>query len=181
MSQNVDSNVVLVDMQHSPDERFSHWWDMYSPELIRYVVWRVLDKTKVDDIVAESFYRLYLSRDQYNNDEHAKRSLYVIARNCIIDNSRKEKRSVLITFTDWWDSVPDTSRDTFDEISNREIDSEIQRALGAMNQTERESVLLKYHEGKSYSEIAFMLGKSEPAVRKLTSRAIAKLRTMIHV
>lgn len=49
-------------------------------------------------------------------------------------------------------------------------------ALGELNETERDAVMLRYFERKSASEIAGILGTSEDAAQKRVSRAVEHLR-----
>jgi RNA polymerase sigma-70 factor (ECF subfamily) len=170
-----------MDMRETSDERISRWWGLYSPELIRFVRWRVLDSSVVDDVVSDSFYKLYLNTDQYQDDIHAKKTLFVIARNIIIDRSRAQKKTFFSTISRWWESVPDGAANPEGVAIQKDFEYDLDKALQSLSLLERECILMKYQSGMRYREIASVIGKTESATRKLTSRAVAQLREkLIH-
>ena len=55
----------------------------------------------------------------------------------------------------------------------------VRGALEELKPSDRESVVLRYQAGLSYREIGEVCGMDEAAVRKRTSRALAKMRTLL--
>jgi len=49
-------------------------------------------------------------------------------------------------------------------------------ALASLGQTDREAVLIRFFDGKSFAEVAAALGTSEEAAKKRVQRAVEKLR-----
>src|ERR1700743_1398598 len=52
----------------------------------------------------------------------------------------------------------------------------LEDALGCLNEKERNAVVLRFFEGKSFAEIGTAFGGSENAAKKRTLRAVEKLR-----
>jgi RNA polymerase sigma factor (sigma-70 family) len=99
--------------------------------------------------------------------------LYRVARHAAIDLIRGESRRQLreqIAF----------------ELANMKSDSPewahieplLDEALEALEETDRNAILLRYFENKSLREVGETLGTSEDAARKRVSRAVEQLRTV---
>ena len=61
----------------------------------------------------------------------------------------------------------------------KQIEPQIDHALGELRRIERDAVLLRYVEGESLREVGARLGMSEEAAKKRVGRAIEKLRTIL--
>ena len=59
------------------------------------------------------------------------------------------------------------------------FDAELDEALERLGESERQAILLRYFQGRSFSEVAVETGTSEEAARKRVSRAIERLRTLL--
>jgi RNA polymerase sigma factor (sigma-70 family) len=61
------------------------------------------------------------------------------------------------------------------QVAGNEFLERLQGAFGALNEREREVVLLSRVVGLSRTEVAEAMGESEGAIRNLLHRALAKL------
>ncbi len=59
------------------------------------------------------------------------------------------------------------------------IEPVVEEMVGRLNEREREVVLLRFYQGKSYGEMGAALGISEEAARKRVSGAVEKMRGMM--
>jgi RNA polymerase sigma-70 factor, ECF subfamily len=99
--------------------------------------------------------------------------LYRVLRNACIDHVRRGKTR--------------RAEGSLDEVAARDLggaeDSEVREALlnavGALEQGQREAVLLRFYEGLSLKEAADALGKSVGATAMLLSRAKANLKEVL--
>lgn len=66
-----------------------------------------------------------------------------------------------------------------DELLRQRRAVRVREALETLKPSEREAVVLRYHTGLSYREIAIACGIDEAAARKRTSRALATLRSIL--
>lgn len=62
------------------------------------------------------------------------------------------------------------------EIENRADVLDLSRSIGGLNQQEKKTLYLRYHNGLSQSETAALMGVSQMQVSRLQRNALAKLR-----
>ncbi len=65
-------------------------------------------------------------------------------------------------------------------ILRREAVTQLYRAVEQLSVPQRQVLQLRIGDGLLFAEIAILLNKKEEAVRKLYSRALARLRTIYH-
>lgn len=73
---------------------FISWYEAYSDEIFRFAIVRTRDREKALDITQETFTKLW-DYMQKKDIEHPRGILFKIARNLIIDESRKASGSTL--------------------------------------------------------------------------------------
>ena len=108
-------------------DNFSEFYRRHRHSLLGYLIRMTSDASLAMDIVQESFLR-YL--DRYGPDNANRLLLFKIARNALIDASRKEKHHCL--FTDAENPVEN------DPETKYQIRAEYQRVLDGMQQLEKE-------------------------------------------
>lgn len=123
------------------------------------------------DIMQESFLRCF---DKYKTKTINNSLLYTIARNVLIDLSRKDKRKVELE--------QDVIDQTADQENDFRIKQEYREVLAAMNKLEpdeKEILALALTEELKYKEIALILGINEGNVKVKVHRARLRLRGII--
>jgi RNA polymerase sigma-70 factor, ECF subfamily len=97
--------------------------------------------------------------------------LYLVARRRLIDAARRRDRS-----------LPTVPLELVAEVANREptygpeLAEALKRALASLPQTQRQVVVLRLLEGRSFSEIAKRTGATEAAAKMRFSRSLAAIR-----
>jgi RNA polymerase sigma-70 factor (ECF subfamily) len=123
------------------------------------------------DIMQESFLRCF---DKYKAKTINNALLYTIARNVLIDFSRKNKRNVELE--------KDVIDKTADQENEYRIKQEYRKVLAAMNQLEadeKEILALVLTEELKYREIASILGINEGNVKVKVHRARLRLKEIL--
>lgn len=147
------------------DEEFCALYEAHGRRLWAYVVRATRDAAAADDIVQDTFVRVFSAKSMDTADsEHRRHYLYKVATNLI---RRRYRRSVETT-------LGDSSR-TSAAISPDEKLA-IEQALNALSDVERQTLWLGYVEGWSWREVARMLGYREGSVRQLAVRAKRRFR-----
>ena len=99
--------------------------------------------------------------------------LYRVARHAAIDLIRAESRR------QWREQIAfELSNMKSDSSEWARIEPLLDEALEALEETDRNAILLRYFENKSLREVGETLGTSEDAARKRVSRAIEQLRSL---
>lgn len=133
------------------------------------------DPAAAEDIVQETFIRVLQAASRYKPSVYFRAYLYRITVRLCIDSARK-KRPI---FTDHLPEVVDSSPDPSATLVEKERETKIRKALGALPPRQRMAVILKYYEDLSYADIARAMGITVKAVERLLGRARANLRTKL--
>lgn len=129
----------------------------------------------VDDVFQETFLRLHRFRAKYDPSFPFLPWLFTLCRNAMLDNVRKQevrdKREIPLdasseveSFNSSWDAVPQQAA--------------LQSYLDSLSDREREVLTLHLEEGFSFKEVSSQLRITPANARKLSSRAIQKLKAM---
>lgn len=158
--------------------------DLYTP-IYRYIYARLgaypAQKQLAEDIAQETFLKLF------TNIRLGKMSTFkgtivgysfTIARNLIIDYSRKKHESLLGP-EESFDDLPDEQVSEEEKFYIKEVGADIFKHVDMLPDAMKEVIILTFVNEYSTEEIAEILSKTEEAVRQLKSRGLRKLRYSI--
>jgi len=142
--------------------------------------------TDAEEVALEAFERVWRSRAGYEPSASFSTWFYRIVANLCYNRLRRlgtrearmkagpeESELAFETHAD------DRALTPAEEISTRELQREIQKALSKLPENQQMAVLLSRFEGLSYAETAAAMGTSEKAVKSLMARARATLKKML--
>jgi RNA polymerase sigma factor (sigma-70 family) len=151
--------------------------NLYSDRLYRYVLKSIRDVHKAEDIVQDSYEKLWKNIDNVDG-EKVKSYLFTTAYHTMIDRIRKEQRQSFIEDT----AVTEECR----EDNYSDLGEVLKEAVARLPEIQRMVLLLRDYEGYSYSEIGNIAGLNESQVKVYIYRAriflknyIGKLETVI--
>ncbi len=165
--------VIVVRAQAGDSEAFGLLYDHYLDPIYRFIYYKVFSREVAEDLASDTFMKALKRLNSYNADRGRFNSwLYQIARNTVVDYYRTKKETVSI------DDVFDLGHDErtpeqFDALAGLAKVEEYLRTLPAR---QREIITLRIWEGKSFDEIASILGGTEGSVKMAFSRSIRQLR-----
>ena len=152
------------------DEDFSRLFDEHAEALFAYVLYRCGDRAMAEDIVSGAFERAYRSRRLFNRRRGGERAwLYGITRNLMLDALRRrdaERRAVER-------SVEPDEVTPYEAV---EAKRDIQIALTALTEEEREAIALRFGADLPVPEIARLLDLPLTTVEGRVYRALGKMR-----
>lgn len=158
-------------------EAFGELYATFFVPLYRYIYFRVSEKEDANDLAQDVFLKAYASFQNYvPSHESPLPYFYTIARNSIIDYYRKKKVPTLED--EVMQAIPDTTPSVEDEAMMHEDFALIERQLSQLSPDQQDALILKYLNGRTNTEIAKMMGKSEAAIRQLQSRGLKALREL---
>jgi RNA polymerase sigma factor (sigma-70 family) len=165
------SDERLLDLVRSGSESaFETIVSRYRPQLVRYCS-RLLPADRAEDAVQQAFANAYGAIRRSDGDVQLRPWLYRITHNAALRILRDRKLRYEELDEDH-DGV-DTPVQAFDR---RERLREVVAAIQTLPERQREAILLREIEGRSYVEIAAELGVNPGAVRQLLNRARNALR-----
>lgn len=141
-----------------------------SDRLYRFVLKSIRDTHKAEDIVQDSFEKLWKNVENVNA-EKVKSYLFTTAYHTMIDKIRKEKRS---SFSEDLSLKEQGHENNYSDL--KEI---LKEAVNRLPEIQRMVILLRDYEGYSYKEIAELTNLSESQVKVYIYRARVFLKKYI--
>lgn len=141
----------------------------YQPELLRVCYFYLKDRVLAEDAVQETFVRVWRKLGSYHEDGREKAWIYRIAINCCRDTQR----------TGWFRRMLPTGQPQLFPEENVVVPEDtiaLNMAIHDLPLRLREVILLYYYQNFTSTEIAEILGISQPAVSERLKRARRQLR-----
>ena len=165
-----DLHLVLATKKGNSDA-FGELFERYHSPLLMYIGHR----SDAKDLLQETFNKAYHKIHTFNESYSFKCWLYKIARNCIIDASRKDSRHQtflldLIPFLQSASEKPYAS-----QLVKEEYRMLVREAIDDLSEMQREVLIMSYYHNLTYVQIAEILDCSLSAVKTHMSRAVLKL------
>jgi RNA polymerase sigma-70 factor (ECF subfamily) len=148
---------------------FSELYRRYAGDVRRFILFLSGDPALADDILSETFIRLWHARNRVDLTT-VKGFLLAIARNLFLADRRRARKMTTIDERTQ-DTGPDPERRAHAHLEL----TAVLAALQTLPEVERAAVLLRAEEGMSYDEVAAALGISPVAARVKVHRARLKL------
>jgi RNA polymerase sigma factor (sigma-70 family) len=168
----MQSDERLVKLVRSGHERaFDVIVDRYRKPLVRYCR-RILPESRCEDAVQQAFINAHTALTSSDDAVQLKPWLFAITRNAALNMLRQNGWS--------YEEIPldfDGVRRP-DQVFEQRI--ELQQTVAALNELperQRDALVMREFEGRSYDEIALALGANDGAVRQLLNRARVTLRS----
>lgn len=158
------------------DAAFEHLFNRYRDTIRRLFVQR-LGNADADDLLQETFIKVYLNIHRYDSSYTFGQWLYAIARNTSVDFARKSRTDLSI---DERFSSPASTTPTPEEcIINSQQRLQIERFLDELPEQYRLLFRLRFLEEYSYEEIAEKLHMPMGSVKTGIHRARERMCRMI--
>ena len=153
---------------------FETLYEAHAQPLLGFLVYRTGDPALAEDILADTFERVYSARRTFNRRRASEKTwIYTIALNCLRDQHRRSQAEVraLERAGTPHGAFPDGS--AFERVEARDA---LSRALMTLSEEEREAVALRYGADLTLPEIAKLAGEKLTTVEGRVYRALRKLR-----
>jgi RNA polymerase sigma-70 factor (ECF subfamily) len=186
--QNITDEEVMLELQKGSDSALSELFKRYKSPLY-YFIYRMLRQSdKAEDVLQETFFRVFRYRKEYKPTSKFSSWIYRIARNLCIDEKRRYwNRKISLDSeiaadddaTDYTSSVKDNRPNSRNVVIEKEMEEEIIRAIETLSPEQQEVIMLNKYQGLSYGEIADILNISSESVKQRAYRAHQQLRTIL--
>ena len=167
--------------------------DRYQRPVFSLVYRMVRDRELAEDLAQETFVKVFNHLDRFNPKYKFSSWIFKIASNLAIDTLRKREPHTVSLDGSRHAQTPDEveatritveSKDENPEefLEAKELGQEIERAIGRLRADYRTAILLRHVEGRSYEEIAEVMGVPLGTVKTFIHRARSELReTLAHL
>lgn len=171
----------LVERARNDDDlAFRTLVERHGTNVFRTAVRVTGNRQAAEDVVQETFLKVYRQLRRFDGRARFSTWLYRIAMNCAIDQVRKDNRRSRHAETgEAIETVAthDPSQERL--LSSTEIAGAVRGCLAAMSPSERAAFVLRHYEGRTIAEIAQILGVRTNACKSTIFRAVQKLRAAL--
>jgi RNA polymerase sigma-70 factor (ECF subfamily) len=161
-------------------EAFGVLYDRYMDAVYRYVFYRVRNEAEAEDVTSDVFMRALRAIPKYEPRQAFLAWLYRIARNAVIDRSRRRAARQQVSFEDA------LAHPNADQVINPDEGllagsdaSVVRRAMQQLTPLQQEILVLRYVEGYDTKTISKLVGKRDGTIRGIEFRALTTLRGLI--
>jgi len=161
-------------------EAFGVLYDRYVDAVYRYVYYRVRNEAEAEDVTSDVFMRALRAIPKYEPRQAFLAWLYRIARNAVIDRSRRQSARQQVSFEDA------LAHPNADQVVNPDAgllagsDASVVRvAMRQLTALQQEILVLRYVEGYDTKTISKLVGKRDGTIRGIEFRALSALRALI--
>ncbi len=155
------------------DEDFARLFDEHAEALFAYLVYRGGNRAMAEDVVSATFERAYRARRRFSRRKGGERAwLYAIARNLMVDELRRrdaERRA----------RERSGEPEARGGIEAAEAHRDVQTALTALSEEEREVIALRFGADLTVPEIARLTKLPLTTVEGRVYRALGKMRSQL--
>jgi RNA polymerase sigma-70 factor (ECF subfamily) len=150
---------------------FDRLYEELAPGLFSFLVYRTGDRNLAEDLVADTFERVYRARRRFDRRKASEKTwIYSIALNRLRDQVRRsqtEERTLAKL------GGPEDAPGGLDAVYERDL---VLRALAALSDEEREAISLRFGGDMTVPEIAKLTGEPLTTVEGRVYRALRKMR-----
>lgn len=140
-------------------------------ELYRLALRITLNPAEAEDVVQDTLIKVWNKRDQWNEIDSIEAFSLVICRNLALDKNKKKGHDNLsIEEETNIEPVASASNPLEQTLQNDRIE-QVRRLINELPEKQRSCIQLRDFEGKSYKEVAEVLGISEEQVKVNIFRA----------
>ncbi len=152
-------------------------FDLYYESIRSFAYYKTGDAMLAEDIVQDTFMKLWDKRNSKFHDDTLKAYIYKIADN-IIKNHYKHR---MVVYNFILNSTPVVSSDPADHrLEQAEFNKLLNETLASVPEKSRVVFLMNRIEKLTYAEIAVRMGLSAKSIEKRMSDALAIIRNRIN-
>jgi len=177
---------IAKGLKRNDPELLDQLIETYQHRLLRYLLFLTGKREVAEDLFQETWMRVLLRGAQYNGKARFDTWLFTIARNLVIDLSRKRTMASL-------DEMSESGEDSdsrplaiaidgpspLEQFRTREDSAEIAEVLLKLEPNYREVLVLRFHEEMSLEEIASVTRAPLSTVKSRLYRGLAALKPEI--
>ena len=158
--------------------------DRFQHRLLRYLLFLTGNREVAEDLFQETWIRVLLRGAQYNGRARFDTWLFTIARNLVIDLSRKRTMASLEEMSERFEDdrpidFPIDGPSPLESFQSREDSAEVAEVLVKLEPQSREVLVLRFYEELSLEEIAGVTRSPLSTVKSRLYRGLLALRPEI--
>ena len=188
--QGLSDEELMMACRVGKQEALEELYKRHYRPVFSFILRIVQDRQLAEDLVQETFMRVYGSRERWEPKSKFTSWMYRIARNLCIDEKRRYWNRLVQRDTDAptnssgdtmsvIDATMEKGPDARQEYAERVHQDIIMRAINSLSPDQREVIILNKYQGLSYIEIAEILNVTPESIKQRAYRAHLKLRQIL--
>ncbi len=171
-----DLTQLIILAQDGDRDAYGKIYSIFYKRIYRYCLFNTRSVELAADICQDTFIKAWRALPTFSIKKGGSMQafLFRIARNLIIDVSRKKKTEPLENY----ENLP-SGEDLEAGVDRRDENRKLVRALSRLDEVDRQIVMLSYFEELSGAEIAKVVKIREGALRVRMHRALKKLKDLM--
>jgi len=172
---------ISAGLQRQDPGLLDHLIETYQHRLLRYLIFLTGRRELAEDLFQDVWMRVLERGRQYTGRAKFETWLFTIARNLVIDQSRRKTCASLDEMCDPTDGerrfeVASADRSPLDKAQTGEVAVNVSQALTRLDRAHREVLVLRFHEDLSLEEIAHLTRAPLSTVKSRLYRGMAALK-----
>lgn len=160
----VAEKLLIVNLKKGREDAYRQIVEEYGNRLLRTCYLILKDREEAEDVVQETFIKVFRNIDSFRENSGLYTWIYTIALNLSRDRLRKKKD--MLTLED-------------ERVGNNDVECEVEKGIDrellrkelfSINSLYREVLVLFYFEGLSIKEISNLLNEKEGTIKSKLSR-----------
>lgn len=166
---------LLKKAQEDDKDAFGQIYSLFYERIYKYCHFNCNNQETAIDICQDTFIKAWKALPRFDTSKGTFQAfLYRIAKNLIIDNSRKKKEESINNYEHL-----ETKEDFASDIDKNTNISNLKGAIEQLKQKDKQIIVLHYFEELPGADIAKIIGIHEGALRVRTHRIIKKLKEIM--
>lgn len=157
-----------------PKPAFSELMNRYECRLVNFLNRYTGNRETAENLVQETFLRIYNNRNEYEPSAKFKTYIYRIATNLAIDEFRKKNRRKEELVDDFSQSES-SSPNPHEKVEIGDRAERVRAGLMKLDEKHRAVIVMKWFDGMKYEQIAKVLGISVGTVKSRVHYALKQL------
>ena len=179
-----ENAAIARGLKDQDPELLDHLIEIYQHRLLRYLLFLTGKREVAEDLFQETWMRVLMRGGQYNGKARFDTWLFTIARNLVIDLSRKRTMSSLDEMSEVAEDgrafeIATDGPSPLEQFALREDRAEVAEVLMKLEPSYREVLVLRFHEELSLEEIAGVTRAPLSTVKSRLYRGLAALKPQI--
>lgn len=187
-SPEVDGGNLVQAYLAGDESAFTRLDRLYRRRLLNFLTRMVQDRGRAEELVQETFLRVYRHGHRYDPSRKFSTWIYTIAGNLARNDLRRRRRSPIVTteaisrtgeVADWADLAEDPAPRPDEAQASRSMMVLVQKTVAGLSPIHREVFVFRELEDKTYEEIAELVGCDLGTVKSRLNRARRAFAQMI--
>ncbi len=176
-----DTLVIAQGLKRQDPELLDRLIEEFQHRLLRYLLFLTGNREISEDLFQETWIRVLLRGAQFNGKSRFDTWLFTIARNLVIDLSRKRTMASLDEMSEGGENerpfeIVDNEPSPLDQFRSGEDRAEVHQVLVRLEPRSREVLVLRFYEELSLEEIASITGAPLSTVKSRLYRGLASVK-----